>query len=62
MFYSLTSELIFFEHPLHLKKKTFIHLTVRLQMSPAKLMLCFAHTYKIRVLKDSNPLPAKELY
>lgn len=31
-------------------------------MSPAKLMLCFAHTYKIRVLKDSNPLPAKELY
>lgn len=60
MFYSLSSELIFFEHPLH--RKTFIHLGVRAQMSPAKLMLCFARTYKTRVLKDSNPLPSKELY
>lgn len=31
-------------------------------MSPAKLMLCFARIYKIRVLKGSNPLPTKELY
>lgn len=31
-------------------------------MSVAKLMLYFAQTYKVRVLKGSNPLPTKELY
>lgn len=31
-------------------------------MSMAKLMLYFAQTYKVRVLKGSNPLPTKELY
>lgn len=37
-------------------KKAFIHLTERVQMSSAKLMLYFAQTYKNRAFKDFNPV------